>query len=312
MRTMPSPRRSLGLLASTLLLVVVTTSCGPDTDPQARRDTAEPSVILGEDGEPLQYVPFSEEHPDRDGNGTNDNFESKSNLLWDQEKREFIYPGSVGLDSDGNELKPPTEPSLPEVTVLGPVDLMDEAGYSLRAAAHLGRVRFSADPTNAPPGRTVVTIRVRGGVLELTNKTPKRALTLTDAAYYPGIGIVQAYPTTWAVCRDGALTLGSYGAHCFVQIASLTSSAIPVDGGDLLHFDVGEYKRITPTDFAWIGSPDRNVEIAEAQVGRKLKELRKPSFVALSVGETMIGTWRLKKGRGVLVDGYLDTWVILP
>ena len=56
-------------------------------------------LVLGSDGEPLQYVEYSEEHMDRDNNGSDDhgwdnnrNFIDDSEDLWDQEKQEFVDP----------------------------------------------------------------------------------------------------------------------------------------------------------------------------------------------------------------------------
>ncbi|MBC7512032.1 hypothetical protein H7142_00010 [Candidatus Saccharibacteria bacterium] len=65
--------------------------------PSGSENVAE--LVLGSDGEPLQYVEYSDEHMDRDNNGSDDhgwdnngNSIDDSEELWDQEKQEFVDP----------------------------------------------------------------------------------------------------------------------------------------------------------------------------------------------------------------------------
>lgn len=57
------------------------------------------TLVLGPDGEPVQYVEYSSEHSDRDNNGVDDFYSlgpdniNDSLQLWDQDLKEFVNPG---------------------------------------------------------------------------------------------------------------------------------------------------------------------------------------------------------------------------
>ncbi|HCR56102.1 TPA: hypothetical protein DIV49_03950 [Candidatus Saccharibacteria bacterium] len=79
---------------------------GGDKDPQDKRADQGAELVLDENGNPVRYVPFSEEHSDRDGNGIPDNRESKKDLLWDQETQQFVDPAE-GSDEAALETASP-------------------------------------------------------------------------------------------------------------------------------------------------------------------------------------------------------------
>jgi len=74
---------------------------GSENDQPTDKKENVPGLVLGPDGEPLQYVEFSDEHDDRDNSGTPDNLTDSNNNgvsdseeLWDQENKEFVVPGT--------------------------------------------------------------------------------------------------------------------------------------------------------------------------------------------------------------------------
>lgn len=71
-----------------------------------KKETQE--LVLGPDGEALQYVPYSEEHSDRDNSGHDDkltdinrNSIDDNYELWDQENQKFVNP-EEGVDQLAN------------------------------------------------------------------------------------------------------------------------------------------------------------------------------------------------------------------
>lgn len=86
---------------------------------EAPEKAPEQTLVLGPDGEPLQYVEYSEEHSDRDHDGlddsrTDDNHNGlgDEHELWDQTTNEFVVPG---LDEDAKILETATQEELSNI-----------------------------------------------------------------------------------------------------------------------------------------------------------------------------------------------------
>lgn len=79
---------------------LILSACSSDDDEADADDEPTVELVLGPDGEPLQYVLYDEnEHRDRNGDGVsdhltdvNDNGIPDSWELWDQENQEFVPP----------------------------------------------------------------------------------------------------------------------------------------------------------------------------------------------------------------------------
>ncbi len=99
-------------------------------------------LVLGSDGQPLQYVEYSEEHMDRDNNGTDDLAQdnNRNNIndneeLWDQKNQEFVDPQAGSNETALEQASDNDKTEMEELVSLWPGIAENEPHWAARFVA---------------------------------------------------------------------------------------------------------------------------------------------------------------------------------